>query len=175
MFEDWQDFYLLVGSAAGALIGLLFVVATLNTHVGRSQAREASTVYMTPIIFHFAMVLVMSGMAMAPDLSPQTVAALVSLAAGVGLVHGGVILILFRRLHYPEQRHWSDVWWYVVGPWIAYLALAGVAATYWSGAEWAAQAQAVVLVVLLLTGIRNAWDLVTWLAPRDDGEETTAE
>jgi hypothetical protein len=173
MFAEWQDFYLLVGSAAGALIGLLFVVATLNTHASRTQARQASTVYMTPIIFHYAMVLVLGAMAMVPELSQTTVASLVTLAAAVGLVHGAVILILFRKLHYPENPHWSDVWWYVAGPWAVYVGLAGVAALFWNGNEWAAKAQAAALVVLLLIGIRNAWDLVTWLAPPDDEEAKT--
>jgi len=30
MFQHWDSYYLLLGSAAGALIGLLFVVATLS-------------------------------------------------------------------------------------------------------------------------------------------------
>ena len=36
MFEGWSEFYILVGAADGALIGLLFVVTTLSAsmHLG---------------------------------------------------------------------------------------------------------------------------------------------
>ncbi len=39
MFEHWDSYYILVGSASGALIGLLFVVATLQS--GRDPEASA--------------------------------------------------------------------------------------------------------------------------------------
>src|SRR5215467_1353219 len=63
----WEDFYVIVGSSAGALIGLQFVVMTLIATrpigPGRSQGADA---FATPTIVHFATVLLVSAIACAP-------------------------------------------------------------------------------------------------------------
>ena len=69
MFQDWDSFFLLIGTAAGALIGLLFVVETLTVGFERDSALRGARVYITPIVFHFAAVLVVSAAALAPRLS----------------------------------------------------------------------------------------------------------
>ena len=40
------------------------------------------------------------------------------------------------------------------------------------GATWSAEAVAAVLMSTLLLAIRNAWDLVTWLAPARRGGDS---
>ena len=175
MFEGWEDFYLLIGSAAAALIGLLFVVSTLQNRVTRSQALKGATLYMTPVVFHFAMIVVISGTAMAPHLERQGVGVATSLWAAVGLVHGAVILSLFTRIKVSNQQHWSDVWCYAVGPTLIYAAMALASWAVWSNAACAAGVVAGTVVALLLLCIRNAWDLVTWLSPRPDGDTAAVD
>jgi hypothetical protein len=48
---------------------------------------------------------------------------------------------------------------------VLYLGLAVAAAGVWARAAWATQALAGLLLSLLLLGIRNAWDLVSTMAP----------
>ena len=170
--EGWENFYLLIGSAAGALIGLLFVVATLNNRVERSKALRGTMLYMTPIVFHFAMIVVMSAVAMVPHLAREGAGGATSAWAFVGLVHGAVILTMFRLVRSPGQPHWSDIWFYAVAPTVIYAAMAGASWTVWSGNPWAQAAIAAILVSLLMLCVRNAWDLVTWLAPMPELSET---
>jgi len=40
MFHDWENYYLLIGSAAGALIGLMFVVTTLTAGLDASRVSK---------------------------------------------------------------------------------------------------------------------------------------
>jgi hypothetical protein len=61
--------------------------------------------------------------------------------------------------------HWSDMPLYGVAPGVLYLLLLGVAAAIWLQATFAAAALAVLVMVLMLLAIRNAWDLITWMAP----------
>ena len=68
MFEGWSDFYLLVASAAGALIGLLFVVVTLTAGREAQSTERGASLYMTPIVFHLATVLLGGAVAMAPGM-----------------------------------------------------------------------------------------------------------
>jgi hypothetical protein len=42
MFEQWGEFYLLAGSAAAVLIGLIFVVVTLISDRPRSRVLAGS-------------------------------------------------------------------------------------------------------------------------------------
>ena len=55
--------------------------------------------------------------------------------------------------------HWSDPWTYGAAPAVAYVVLFAVGAAGWT------LGVGVMALVILLCGIRNAWDLITWIAP----------
>src|SRR5919199_1077033 len=63
----WDSFYVVVGSSAGALIGLQFVVMTLiaNRPVDRGTV-QASNAFTTPSVVHFAAVLLLAALLSAP-------------------------------------------------------------------------------------------------------------
>jgi hypothetical protein len=166
MFEGWDSFYLLVGSASGALIGLLFVVVTLTTNLDRSTASRGTSLYMSPTVFHFAMIVVVSAVGVAPRVGAQAAGAVIGGCALLGLTYATVVGARLRLGRAPEPAHWSDFWCYGVAPAAIYLGLLASAASIWTAPDFAPDWIAVTLVVLLLTCIRNAWDLVTYLAPR---------
>ena len=167
MFERWDNFFVLIGTAAGGLIGLLFVVVTLTSErVDRDRALRASGIYMTPNLVHFAVALVASALVLAP-LSPQLMAAVLAGAALAGLanaVRASRGIAAFQR-ESASSPHWSDLPLYGVAPGVLYVGLLGVAAAIWLGADFAPYALAALLMILMLLAIRNAWDLITWIAP----------
>jgi hypothetical protein len=63
----WENFYVIVGSSAGALIGLQFVVITLiaDAPIARADA-QASGAFSTPSVVHFGAVLFLSAIVTAP-------------------------------------------------------------------------------------------------------------
>jgi hypothetical protein len=78
-------------------------------------------------------------------------------------------IVDFRRGADPP--HWSDFWGYGAAPAAAYVLLEAAAYGLWRAAAWAPYLLAAVMLVLLLVAIRNAWDLLTWMAPgRDAGQ-----
>ena len=85
MFEGWGDYYIMLGPAAGGLIGLLFVVVTLTTGVDRSKTARGQALYMTPTVLQFAVVLIVAGIALAPAQPITAVAALLALCTMLGL------------------------------------------------------------------------------------------
>jgi hypothetical protein len=160
MYEHWHDFYILVGSAAGALIGLMFVVVTLTSNLDRDQALKGASHYMTPTVTEFAAVLLIAAVAAAPldaDLQNEALLALALVLSAWTLFN--VWRMFFRPLG-GHPTHWTDPWWYAVAPAASYLALA-LAALAASPVGVGA-----VAVAILLLGIRNAWDLITWIAPQ---------
>src|SRR5436309_1728247 len=50
---EWDSFYVILGSAAGALIGLQFVVTTLIAQRPRVRGPEMAPAFLTPTIVHF--------------------------------------------------------------------------------------------------------------------------
>jgi hypothetical protein len=171
MFHGWDSFYLMLGSAAAALIGLLFVVATLTSEREAASAARGMHLYMTPIVFHLALIVVISALALAPAVAAGVVGAVLAASALIGFVYALVIAAELLRGKAPAPPHWTDVWFYAVAPGVVYLGLATAALLVWRVPPAAPYATAIVLVALLLVAIRNAWDLVTWLAPRRTSDQ----
>jgi hypothetical protein len=166
MFEGWDGYFVLLGTASGGLIGLLFVVVTLTSNVERSRALRAAGVYMTPIAVHFGAVLSISAITLVPRLTAPQDAGLIGLFTLIGLsaaTRSCLGILEFRRG--PDPPHWSDFWGYGAAPATAYVLLFVSAAGVWVRAAWSVYALAALLLILLLVAIRNAWDLITWMAP----------
>jgi hypothetical protein len=172
MFRGWDSYFLLLGGAAGALIGLLFVVASLPSGLEREARLRGASLYLSPTVFHFAVVLVISGAALAPRISPLHVSVALAVCAAVGAVHLTLVAwaIAGRKLAIPP--HWSDLWCYGVAPVVAYLALGAATLAVVQNRPWAPETVAGVALALLLIAVRNAWDLVTWLTPSADSKGT---
>jgi len=167
VFRDWDSFYVIIGSAAAGLIGLLFIVVTLTASFERERVMRAIDIYTTPVAVHFALVLTTCAIAMVPRLPLAATAALFGLCAIVGFFNAVKSCIgIHQGIPGGERSHWSDLWLYGVVPAALYLGLAGAALGLLTHAAWALLTTAAVVLALLLAAIRNAWDLVTYMAPR---------
>jgi hypothetical protein len=167
MPRGWDNFYYLIGSAAASLTGLLFVVMTLTAGRERSRILRGVGLYMMPTVVHFGVVLSVSAVTLAPGL-PAVARGIVFCLFAIG---GSAASIrasvgIGRPREGAEAPHWSDFWCYGAAPTAIYLGLVAVAtAAFWAGTPWAPFAMAGLLLSLLLLGIRNAWDLITSIAP----------
>src|SRR5450432_989487 len=155
MFAHWDSFYLLIGGASGGLIGLVFIVVTLIRGVDATISLRNAGVYMSPIVFHLATVLVLSALATAPDLPDAAVGGVIAGFALGGFICAGRVIVMLGPSKKVRAAHWSDIWAYGIAPTAAYLGLAAAAATVWLAPAWAARLLAVGLVALLLNAIRN--------------------
>jgi hypothetical protein len=165
MFRGWENFYLMVGSSAGALIGLMFVVVTLTAGRERDQTERGKHLYTSPIVWHLAVVLALSGAAVAPTISLKSFGVLSGGVALLGILIGirSTLGIARGQLSGPEN-HLFDTCWYGIIPAIVYIGLAGAAVAVLRGSAWSADAVAGALMALLLVSIHAEWDLVTFLA-----------
>ena len=64
--DTWQNFYVIVGTAAATLTGLMFLVITLIAQIQISSPRSHVTVFTTSNVFHFGAVLLAAGILSAP-------------------------------------------------------------------------------------------------------------
>ena len=170
MFDGWSEFFLLIGSAAAVLIGLIFVVISLMQDRSRSTVLAGSKLYMGPIVLGVSFVLVLSAAALMPGMSSCGFAAIAGAVALWGLVRGAISTAGIRRLaNSDDAPHWTDSWFYGVIPSVLYVGLGFVALAFWRDWRWAHDGLAAVITGSLLLAIRNEWDLITWIAPRRDG------
>lgn len=176
MFEGWENFYLIVGPSAGALIGLMFIVVTLTAGRQRDQTEHGKHLYTSPIVWHLAVVLVLSGAAVAPAMTPKVFGVLTGILALLGLTMGvrSAVGIARGRLTAPENNMF-DTWWYGIIPAIVYICLAAAAVAMVGGSSWSAAAVAAALIALLLISIHAEWDLATFLAPLADPPAKSSE
>jgi hypothetical protein len=158
----WENFYVIVGSSAGALIGLQFVVITLiaDAPLARSDA-QASSAFATPSVVHFGVVLLLSAIASAPWSDLVTVAVLWGLVGIFGIIYS---IIVARRLRVQTAYRpvFEDRLFHVLLPLTAYLGLAVSACAAYPHARPALFAVAGVALLLLFIGIHNAWDAITY-------------
>lgn len=159
---EWESFYVIVGSSAGALIGLQFVVITLIAEIPIVRDVErASSAFATPTIVHFGAVLLLSAVISAPW---HGIAAAAILWGVLGLVGVIYVLIVARRMRvqiaYSPQ--FEDRLFHVLLPFAAYATLVGSAYAARSNVGGALFAVGSAALLLLFIGIHNAWDAVTY-------------
>jgi hypothetical protein len=164
MFSGWETYYQMTGEAAATLTGLLFIVASLSAGRPSSGLSQGLRLFTTPTVFHLASVLVVSALAIAPRAEGWSPCAIMTGWTAISLVYVVATAVGLHRVENPT--HWTDFWFYGVGPLVIYLGLVGSSAAAWARVGHAAYLVALCLLALLALTIRNAWDLVTWLAPR---------
>jgi len=165
LLSNWQNFYMLLGTAAATLTGLMFVATTLiagiDAHLPTLNA--AVSAFNTPTVVHFGTVLLLAGVLSAPW---QTFSSLSFLLAilGLGLVFYSVI-VLRRMRRVPHYQMTLEDWsWYITFPLLANILLIVAAIVLLKNPPLALYIVGLAMMLLLIVGIRNAWDMVTFLA-----------
>ncbi len=152
----WQNFYVIIGAAAATLMGLLFVVITLvSGALGRvSSPLSGLRVFNTPNVVHFGAALLIAALLSAPWPALWPAGLLVGLTGLGGVIYVFIVLWEVRHRLANYQLVLSDWLWYTLLPLLAYTALLVVGILLPIAAA---------LLLLVIMGIRNAWDLVTYM------------
>jgi len=154
---EWDSFYVIVGSAAGALIGLQFVVMTLVAVRPPERVAEAGPIFATPTIIHFSSVLLLSALLRVPwpDVTP--------LAASWGLLGlaGIIYMVIIARAMNRQAAYepvFEDWLFHALLPLLAYVILAVAALDAADHERDALFGVGGASLLLLFVGIHNAWD-----------------
>ena len=159
---DWNSFYVIVGSSAGALIGLQFVVIALIAETPDARAdAQAGAAFSTPSVVHFAVVLLLSAIISAPWHTIGAVGVVWGLMGLSGIVYA-IIVARRMRLQTAYRPVFEDWLFHALLPLAAYVILAVSAYVAQSHARPALFLVAVATLLLLFIGIHNAWDAVTY-------------
>jgi len=158
----WENFYVIVGSSAGALIGLQFVLLAVIAGLPRTPgAARAGAAFATPTIVHFGVVLLVSAVSSAPWHGIGGAAVLWGLLGFSGVAYETIVARRMRMqtVYTPEFEDWLS---HVLLPFAAYALLIAAAYATRNHLEMALFGVAAAALLLLFTGIHNAWDSVTY-------------
>ena len=160
--SGWENFYVIVGSSAGALIGLQFVVITLIADMPFvKDVQRASSAFATPTIVHFGSALLVSALISVPWHTITPAAILWGVLGVIGVLYQ-VVVVRRMRVQTAYSPEFEDVLFHVLLPFAAYATLAASGYGARSHVGGALYAVAAAVLLLLFVGIHNAWDAVTY-------------
>src|SRR5258708_16422606 len=166
--QAWHEFYFLLGTSAAALTGVMGVVISINADRIAERPESGVRAFVTATMVFFTTAYVVSALLLVPHLSLRSLAVLL---ATTGIA--GVAYLAWTRGHRyfvhgiegrPPEMDAED-WIFFIGlPYLGYLLLIVAAVGLWQSADYGALILAFTPMLLLSSGIHNAWDLVIWLA-----------
>ncbi|GEJ58778.1 hypothetical protein [Anaeromyxobacter diazotrophicus] len=159
---EWDTFYVILGGAAGALIGLQFVVITLIANRPTRGAADAQGAFSSPTIVHFSAALLLSLLVRVPWHAMAPMAAAWGITGALGVAYVAFVARRMRRqgAYRPELEDWT---FFVALPALAYAALIAAALLAVVHPRAGMFASGGGALVLLFAGIHNTWDSVTYL------------
>ncbi len=160
--KPWENFYMLLGTASATLVGLLFVAASVGSSVYTRDKDHALRVFLSPTVVHFSSVLAGCLITMAPLRHWGTAGGMVAAEGILGVAYAALVWRKFVRHDLLTKIDMEDRLWYAAVPALAYVGVAGAGVTLCCGQAWGYAALATTLCVLLLAGMRNAWDMTLW-------------
>ncbi len=174
LLAGWDSFYVITGSSAAALTGLMFVVIALSGEAKVTGGLEASVAtiraFSTPTVVHFGAVLLLAALLTTPGHTVLTLSGSVGVCGFAGLCFIRWVVVQMRRqiTYAPVAADWE---WHVRLPALAYAGLLAGAAGLWWRPGTALVLVAAAALFLLYIGIHNAWDAAIYVSVARRGAE----
>jgi hypothetical protein len=169
---EWDNFYVIIGSSAAALTGLMFVVIALGAEARKVSAAgsEALHAFATPTIVHFGVILLIAAFMTTPRQTTTSLGTCIVLTGAIGFAYVVTVIVKARRqdAYEPELSDWI---WYISLPLLTYAALFIEGILVWKRPEVALYWIGATAVVLLFVGIHNAWDGAVWMTTKPPDED----
>lgn len=162
----WHDFFSLVGTAAATLIGLMFVAASVGTGFFTEERQVGLRTLLSPTVVAFGVVLAACIVGVLPSPIWAAPALLLGCIGALGFTYSVLVWRRMVRHGIAEKIDLEDRIWYAFAPAIAYVGLIGAGIAFALHCEASTALLAAAICMLLLAGIRNAWDMTTWVVLR---------
>jgi hypothetical protein len=156
--QSWHDFYQLTGTAAGSLVGLLFVGLSLHLRVVIKHPEVRALARMT--LSCFGITLVLALFLMIPETLPANTGWELLILGAVGILL--IVRSFVSGLH--TEEHAIPFWRLILRFGLTALTFIGISATgvalitgdYQDALDWLV----VIAVFLVVLSLRNSWDLL---------------
>jgi hypothetical protein len=169
MLHGWDNFFIMAGTAAATLVGLLFVAVTVGTGLStlRIETVHGTRGFLTPTLVHLGSVLFQALAVLAPWPSAWPIGIILGLAGLMGLAYQINVVVMRHRVGLVLP-HWQDWLPYVGVPALGSASLIFGAVGLIAEKSFAPYAIADAMVLSLFAGIYGAWDLTLWMIKNRD-------
>ena len=156
LLHAWRDFYIVTATAGASLIGAMFVVISIGVGILTRERLPGAHAYITSTVVHMGGVVLASLWTMVPSLEWASFGAVLILGGIVGLAYEVATATAVRHF----RADWTDYVWYAAVPLIAYAGFILAGAMSIVGNAGTVEVLALAVVLLLICGVRNAWDMI---------------
>jgi hypothetical protein len=160
--ENWHDFYLTTGASAACIFGATFIVATLVTNLRENpnvQRGIGLKGFITPTAVHLGSVLTGSVILLMPTLRQWELVAAFAAGGIAGIVY--CVIVWTRIKNMPIDI--PDRIFYAALPFLLYAAIVVGAVLVALDDALGIEIFGIAFLVLLMIGVRNAWDMATFM------------
>ena len=166
LLRAWHEFYVLIGTAAATLIGLMFVAASISASYMTEKHLAGIQSFYSPTVVHFASVLITCVVLLAP-LPTHLLGALLLAIGAFGLGYASFVWVRMGRRGFTSSIDLADRFWYALSPVAGHLLMVVAALMVLAmGDGPSLDVLATAILLLLLAAIRNAWDITAWAVTR---------
>lgn len=170
--SSWETFYLLAGTAAATLVGLLFVAVSINIDSFRQNAYGDLQLYAALTFNCFFYVLLISLLFLVPGISPLGLGLPLFVLGALGLAN---VLIQRRKAQrIQSERNARGIAARFVAPSLCLLGLALVGILTIAQVAEGLYGLVVIIVVLLAVAALNAWSLLLRVEEAEEAEAGAA-
>jgi hypothetical protein len=157
--EGWHDFYIMVGTAAATLVGLLFVSLSLNADAITRPENADLRVLATQAFTGFLNLVIFAILFLIPDQGPRGLGLPLLGVSAYGLYETAA---RFLKTHPWRRRFWGkgSVGFRLVVPMLGFVTLLIVAVSVLLGQTGGLYWLVPVMILLVVSASGNAWDLL---------------
>jgi hypothetical protein len=165
LLGSWHDFYVVLGTASGGLIGAMFVVVSIGSGFLTKDRANDVRIFVTPTMANLATILLGCVLALVPSLERISFSLLFGIGGLGGLAYASWIA---RHVTKREIEH-IDHFWYAIVPPVGYVAITAAALLTAFGEPRSLELLATGIAIILIAGLRNAWDMILFLIQQAKG------
>jgi hypothetical protein len=165
---EWRDFYIMLGTASATLVGLLFVAVAAGSSVFTKDRHPGLRAFLSPSVVHFTSVLASCLLAATPLRRWLLLGLLIGAVGAFGLVYSTLVWRSMLRHGFTTTIDLEDRIWYAALPAVGYALMSAAGVTLALRSEPGFDLLALGMGLLVLVGIRNAWDMTVWAVIRGE-------
>lgn len=177
VLSAWENFYLILGPSAAALIGLQFLVMTLVADMKPELVGiDAISAFGTPTVVHLGGAVVISVIVSAPWPSLGSASLALAICGLIGVAYGA--LVTYRAHKQTRYEPVGEDWiWYITLPGLSHVAILAAALLLPAHPQVPLFVIGGAVLALLLVGVHNTWDTVLYIvlqnaSPQREGRES---
>jgi hypothetical protein len=146
----------------------MFVAISFVSRSITQKSIPALQVFVSPTLIHFVYVLVLATVAVIPTMRRIPLGIVFVIAGLISLGRSASTIPFMRQQSRAQVVDRHDWVWHLIAPSVSYLLIVGTGIGLLLGIGRALNGLALASILLLLSGIRNAWDMVVWFTLRTD-------